>query len=134
MSVKTGCLTFPDLLVNSVRKLSPFMSKMRSGPFCLLSYCSCRCCCQVPSSETEGLSAGYLYIWIFHCTCLQITESNEHLYKEGVHWMRGAVLGTGAFSTCYQARDVRTGTLMAVKQVSAIRLINNSANYNRYFV
>jgi len=49
---------------------------------------------------------------------LQITESSEHLYKEGLHWMRGTVLGTGAFSTCYQARDVRTGTLMAVKQVA----------------
>jgi len=49
---------------------------------------------------------------------LQITENSEHVYKEGVHWKRGAVLGTGAFSTCYQARDVRTGSLMAVKQVS----------------
>lgn len=35
--------------------------------------------------------------------------------------MRGPLLGTGAFSSCYQARDVRTGTLMAVKQVSFCR-------------
>ena len=35
-----------------------------------------------------------------------------------MHWKRGAVLGTGAFCTCYQARDFRTGTLMAVKQVA----------------
>lgn len=27
------------------------------------------------------------------------------------------MIGTGAFSTCYQCRDVKTGILMAVKQV-----------------
>ncbi|XP_068209828.1 mitogen-activated protein kinase kinase kinase 1-like [Palaemon carinicauda] len=42
-------------------------------------------------------------------------------YEEGRDWVRGPLLGTGAFSTCYQARDVRTGTLMAVKQVSFCR-------------
>jgi len=56
-------------------------------------------------------------VYLLHL--LQITEnSDQHLYKEGVHWTRGTVLGTGAFSTCYQARDVHTGTLMAVKQVA----------------
>lgn len=38
-------------------------------------------------------------------------------YLEGVHWKRGIMIGTGAFSTCYQCRDVKTGTIMAVKQV-----------------
>jgi len=38
-------------------------------------------------------------------------------YLEGLDWKRGQLLGTGAFSSCYQARDVATGTLMAVKQV-----------------
>jgi mitogen-activated protein kinase kinase kinase 1 len=38
-------------------------------------------------------------------------------YLEGLDWKRGHLLGTGAFSSCYQARDVATGTLMAVKQV-----------------
>lgn len=42
-------------------------------------------------------------------------------YEEGRDWLRGPLLGTGAFSSCYQARDVRTGTLMAVKQVSFCR-------------
>ncbi|XP_042869401.1 mitogen-activated protein kinase kinase kinase 1-like [Penaeus japonicus] len=42
-------------------------------------------------------------------------------YEEGRDWVRGPLLGTGAFSSCYQARDVRTGTLMAVKQVSFCR-------------
>ena len=31
------------------------------------------------------------------------------------------MLGSGAFSTCFQARDVETGTLMAVKQIQLNR-------------
>lgn len=47
-------------------------------------------------------------------------NSEHHPYVEGVHWRRGPVIGTGAFSTCYQACDVRTGTIMAVKQVTVV--------------
>jgi len=36
---------------------------------------------------------------------------------ENIHWKKGELLGTGAFSSCYAARDVFTGALMAVKQV-----------------
>ncbi|XP_052775988.1 mitogen-activated protein kinase kinase kinase 1-like [Mya arenaria] len=43
------------------------------------------------------------------------------LYYESVHWVKGPLLGTGAFSTCYQARDVKTGTIMALKQISFCR-------------
>ena len=32
------------------------------------------------------------------------------------------MLGSGAFSTCFQARDVQTGTLMAVKQIQLNRV------------
>ena len=32
------------------------------------------------------------------------------------------MLGSGAFSTCYQARDVLSGTLMAVKQIPLNRV------------
>ncbi|EDV22347.1 uncharacterized protein TRIADDRAFT_28738, partial [Trichoplax adhaerens] len=32
-------------------------------------------------------------------------------------WQKGKLLGTGAYSTCYAARDIKSGTLMAVKQV-----------------
>ncbi|KAF6019027.1 MAP3K1 [Bugula neritina] len=42
-------------------------------------------------------------------------------YLENVHWKRGMMLGTGAFSTCYQCRDVKTGIIMAVKQISFCR-------------
>jgi mitogen-activated protein kinase kinase kinase 1 len=38
-------------------------------------------------------------------------------YVEGRDWLRGPLLGTGAFSSVYQAWDVRSGTIMAVKQV-----------------
>ncbi|XP_037071486.1 uncharacterized protein LOC119092627 [Pollicipes pollicipes] len=38
-------------------------------------------------------------------------------YTEEVDWRRGPLLGTGAFSSCYQACDLQSGHLMAVKQV-----------------
>ena len=51
----------------------------------------------------------------------KVTEG-EQQYEEGVNWIKGHLLGTGAFSSCYQARDVKTGTIMAVKQVSFCRI------------
>lgn len=39
-------------------------------------------------------------------------------YREDSDWLKGQQIGLGAFSSCYQAQDVGTGTLMAVKQVS----------------
>ena len=42
-------------------------------------------------------------------------------YCEGLDWTKATVLGTGAYSTCYQARDVQTGTIMAAKQISFCR-------------
>ncbi|RXN11821.1 mitogen-activated kinase kinase kinase 1 isoform X1 [Labeo rohita] len=42
-------------------------------------------------------------------------------YREGMEWLKGQQIGLGAFSSCYQAQDVGTGTLMAVKQVTYVR-------------
>ncbi|XP_076408009.1 mitogen-activated protein kinase kinase kinase 1 [Peromyscus maniculatus bairdii] len=42
-------------------------------------------------------------------------------YREDTEWLKGQQIGLGAFSSCYQAQDVGTGTLMAVKQVTYIR-------------
>uniref|UniRef100_A0A3Q0KFS2 Protein kinase n=1 Tax=Schistosoma mansoni TaxID=6183 RepID=A0A3Q0KFS2_SCHMA len=42
---------------------------------------------------------------------------NSDEYYESVDWIRGPILGHGAFSQCYQARDVRTGLLLAVKRI-----------------
>ncbi|XP_035391217.1 mitogen-activated protein kinase kinase kinase 1 isoform X1 [Electrophorus electricus] len=42
-------------------------------------------------------------------------------YCEGMEWLKGQQIGLGAFSSCYQAQDVGTGTLMAVKQVTYVR-------------
>uniref|UniRef100_A0A1B6BZG6 Mitogen-activated protein kinase kinase kinase n=1 Tax=Clastoptera arizonana TaxID=38151 RepID=A0A1B6BZG6_9HEMI len=50
------------------------------------------------------------------------TENNSKLtYTEDIDWQRGLMLGAGGSSTCFQARDIATGTLMAVKQVSFCR-------------
>eukprot|EP00095_Tigriopus_kingsejongensis_P009500 maker-scaffold1595_size34508-snap-gene-0.9 protein:Tk09500 transcript:maker-scaffold1595_size34508-snap-gene-0.9-mRNA-1 annotation:"mitogen-activated protein kinase kinase kinase 1-like" len=45
----------------------------------------------------------------------QVVGSN---YVEGHHWSRGTLLGSGAFSSCFLARDKDTGTIMAVKQIN----------------
>nr|XP_015193254.1 PREDICTED: mitogen-activated protein kinase kinase kinase 1 isoform X2 [Lepisosteus oculatus] len=45
----------------------------------------------------------------------------KYPYREGVEWLKGQQIGLGAFSSCYQAQDVGTGTLMAVKQVTYVR-------------
>lgn len=44
------------------------------------------------------------------------------MYLESIHWTKTELLGTGAFSTCYAARDKASGTLMAVKQVKKLRV------------
>lgn len=43
-------------------------------------------------------------------------------YRESAEWFKGQQIGLGAFSSCYQAQDQGTGTLMAVKQVFPIIL------------
>ncbi|XP_074991565.1 mitogen-activated protein kinase kinase kinase 1-like isoform X2 [Calonectris borealis] len=45
----------------------------------------------------------------------------KHHYREDAEWLKGQQIGLGAFSSCYQAQDVETGTLMAVKQVTYVR-------------
>ncbi|KAF7250373.1 Mitogen-activated protein kinase kinase kinase 1 [Varanus komodoensis] len=45
----------------------------------------------------------------------------KHHYREDIEWLKGQQIGLGAFSSCYQAQDVGTGTLMAVKQVTYVR-------------
>lgn len=48
-------------------------------------------------------------------------KSAQYGYKENQNWTKSFMLGSGAFSTCFQARDVQTGTLMAVKQITLNR-------------
>uniref|UniRef100_A0A672TGX2 Mitogen-activated protein kinase kinase kinase 1 n=1 Tax=Strigops habroptila TaxID=2489341 RepID=A0A672TGX2_STRHB len=45
----------------------------------------------------------------------------KHHYREDAEWLKGQQIGLGAFSSHYQAQDVGTGTLMAVKQVMYVR-------------
>ena len=50
----------------------------------------------------------------------QTTDGRSVPYHEGIHWVKGKLIGTGAFCSCYLARDVRNGTMFAVKQVSLV--------------
>ena len=45
-------------------------------------------------------------------------------YAEGTHWSKGRVIGTGAYCTCFLARDMKSGTIMAVKQVLKYAIMN----------
>ncbi|CAN8004321.1 unnamed protein product [Ixodes hexagonus] len=53
--------------------------------------------------------------------CPSRGEDGRRRYAEGEHWRRGPLLGSGAFSSCYQAVDIKAGTLLAVKQMSFCR-------------
>lgn len=53
--------------------------------------------------------------------CPSRGEGGRRRYAEGEHWRRGPLLGSGAFSSCYQAVDITLGTLLAVKQMSFCR-------------
>ena len=53
------------------------------------------------------------------CFCVQSIDGSGHPpYLEGEHWVKGKLIGTGAFCSCFLARDIRNGTMFAVKQVS----------------
>ena len=51
-------------------------------------------------------------------------------YREGIEWTKATLLGSGAYSCCYQARDVLTGTIMAVKQIPNLNDLTHSAKLN----
>lgn len=84
----------------------------------------------MPLARIELLSQFCLFV-VFTCLsfpllhfglCLcsqpnQVPEAGLNVYMEGTQWCKGQLLGTGAFSSCYLARDVKVGTLMCVKQV-----------------
>ncbi|KAK3580955.1 hypothetical protein CHS0354_006982 [Potamilus streckersoni] len=55
------------------------------------------------------------------CEIMDNNGNQPTLYLENTHWVKGPLLGTGAYSTCYQARDAKTGIIMAVKQISFCR-------------
>ena len=52
---------------------------------------------------------------------MQSTDSGESPpYLEGEHWVKGKLIGTGAFCSCFLARDIKNGTMFAVKQVKLV--------------
>lgn len=61
----------------------------------------------------------------------QFKDTDEScVYREGIEWTKATLLGSGAYSSCYQARDVLTGTLMAVKQISSLHEMPASGQLN----
>ena len=59
------------------------------------------------------------YISITQFFFFQSTDGSSHPpYLEGEHWIKGKLIGTGAFCSCFLARDIKNGTMFAVKQVS----------------
>ncbi|XP_065069659.1 mitogen-activated protein kinase kinase kinase 1-like isoform X2 [Rhopilema esculentum] len=48
-------------------------------------------------------------------------HDGKHVYLENSQWRKGGLLGTGAYSSCFEVSDIKTGRLMAVKQVSFYR-------------
>ncbi|KAL9951014.1 hypothetical protein ACROYT_G043600 [Oculina patagonica] len=73
-------------------------------------------------SKIASLDSGDEMVIIFtQPESLEKAVNSKHLYLEGVHWKKGELLGTGAYSSCYAVRDLMNGCLMAVKQVSFCR-------------
>ncbi|RMX49549.1 hypothetical protein pdam_00017438 [Pocillopora damicornis] len=81
------------------------VSSLDSGPF------------RIPSLD----SGDEMVIIFTQPESLEKAVNSKHLYLEGVHWKKGELLGTGAYSSCYAVRDLMNGSLMAVKQVSFCR-------------
>lgn len=77
-----------------------------------------------PLSVIPGLSAPLQSQDVLahpHRDMMEDDGPTRREYREGMDWTKASVLGTGAYSTCYQARDVQTGTLMAAKQITFLR-------------
>ena len=68
------------------------------------------------------------------CFRVQSTDGSGHPpYLEGEHWVKGKLIGTGAFCSCFLARDIKNGTMFAVKQVSK-EFMNLCDNYNAMYI
>lgn len=81
-------------------------------------------------SKIPSLDSGDEMVIIFtQPESLEKAVNSKHLYLEGVHWKKGELLGTGAYSSCYAVRDLMNGSLMAVKQVSFCR--NSTEEQNK---
>ena len=39
------------------------------------------------------------------------------VYQQDNDWVKGKPIGSGAYCSCFLSQDIRTGTIMAVKQV-----------------
>ncbi|XP_049844392.1 mitogen-activated protein kinase kinase kinase 1-like isoform X5 [Schistocerca gregaria] len=75
-----------------------------------------RCCAKI-----LAMLVGDPIFKVYSTCVVTWNHLNTRSYIEGINWKRGPALGTGAYSTCFQARDTVSGGIMAVKQVSFLR-------------
>jgi mitogen-activated protein kinase kinase kinase len=62
-------------------------------------------------------------------SCEEEEEEEEEDWAEGSRWVKGALIGAGAFGQVYLGMDAETGVLMAVKQVELPK--DNTPNAER---
>ncbi|XP_039266374.2 mitogen-activated protein kinase kinase kinase 1-like [Styela clava] len=96
---------------------------------------ACSCQAQIAEEESKlfarALAVSYVQDALPTIPHLSYTEYDTEIirtqdentdlsqeYRMNQHWVKGHQIGLGALSSCFQARDVFTGTLMAVKQVN----------------
>ena len=72
----------------------------------------------VPHPSLFGIRPPNPEVLIHVQTGAEGTDDASSTYMEGKQWVKGKLIGTGAFCSCFLARDTRLGTMMAVKQVS----------------
>lgn len=112
---------------NSKRPSSPISSPPPLPPF---EYCfnnelaTPTPCLPFPSfsallrNVAEAQDGEFNYEWGVHSSgTFRPVNFTMNCYPEGISWTKGHHLGSGAYGTCYQARDVATGSLLAVKQI-----------------
>jgi len=47
-------------------------------------------------------------------------DGKHTVYRQDNEWVKGKPIGSGAYCSCFLAQDIRTGTIMAAKQVILI--------------
>lgn len=85
--------------------------------------------CWLTTSLNNIIELLYHYL-TFTSFNFQVENSYKETYVEEVDWQRGPLLGSGGSSTCFQARDIATGILMAVKQVQLEAYIDVEMRYS----
>ena len=63
-------------------------------------------------------------IIVSFCCCLGNTTDDKHDVSSRQHMGKDKPIRSGAYCSCFQAQDIKPGTIMASKQVSVVLLYN----------